>query len=109
MVDDPFDDDLFAPRKPAPIAASPAPELPPRRTRRATVAFIGPRWPTGSFACDCGARDEVLEPAPARLDCWGCKRSRGMTRYPPRFLPPPAAGRRLTAEEAERVSREMRG
>lgn len=91
MTDAFDDDDLFAPREPAP--APPAPELPPRRIRR--PAFIGPRWPVASLACRCGAEDEVKEPCPDVLPCWNCKGGATMIRRAPRFLPPRLGGRSL--------------
>ena len=79
--DEPFGGELFAP----------APAKP--------AGFIGPRWPVASLECDCGALDEVKEPCPDRLDCWGCHGLEAMRRRAPRYLPPRGAGRELTAEE----------
>lgn len=48
-----------------------------------------------SFACPCGARDEVREPAPRTLPCWNrCDGT--MIRFTPRWAPPAGAGRRLS-------------
>ncbi|OWK32266.1 hypothetical protein SPMU_05880 [Sphingomonas mucosissima] len=49
-----------------------------------------------SFACPCGVRDEVREPAPETLPCWadGCDGT--MNRFTPKFAPPACAGRILT-------------
>jgi len=56
-----------------------------------------------SFACPCGFRDEVREPAPASVYCPECKRSRGAVRYVPTYAPPEGAGRPVTAKEAARI------
>jgi len=44
-----------------------------------------------SFSCYCGCQDEVLEPAPAAIPCWGCKRT--MHRWHPKDPPPPVSAR----------------
>lgn len=54
------------------------------------------RAPT-SFICDCGCLDEVRQPAPETVGCWGCKRQ--MRRWTPRFTPPEHAGRDTTDKE----------
>ncbi len=48
-----------------------------------------------SFACPCGARDEVREPAPAAMLCWNGRCGGTMTRFAPRWAPPAGAGRAL--------------
>jgi hypothetical protein len=118
------DDDLFAPRpvdKPArksrpvaepvaqPIATRPPqiipqiipPAVKPSNELPATHKSVDPlnRHPVASFACLCGARDEVKEPAPVALDCWQCHAMEGLRRIAPRFLPPAGGGRVLTAPE----------
>jgi hypothetical protein len=50
-----------------------------------------------SFACVCGARDEVREPCPREISCWSCPRT--MARYEPRYRPPAGAGRVWPAEQ----------
>lgn len=113
MTGDLFDDDdLFAPRPtptPArvtkPVAPAPTP-IPPRERRYVPAsapdaplpAFLRP-YPVASFACPCGALDEVKEPAPDRLDCWKCTGLETARRWSPRPPPPRHAGRELTAEE----------
>jgi hypothetical protein len=59
--------------------------------------------PVASFACECGARDEVKEPAPPTVDCFGCRQVQGMKRFSPRWPPPRHAGRTATARELARV------
>lgn len=49
-----------------------------------------------SFACPCGCRDEVREPAPTPLPCWGDRCDGTMKRFTPKFAPPAGAGRILT-------------
>lgn len=49
-----------------------------------------------SFACPCGIRDEVREPAPATLPCWGDRCDGTMKRFTPKFAPPAGAGRTHT-------------
>jgi hypothetical protein len=88
--------DLFAVKPAAKRVRSPkAAPLPPP----AVSALVGPRWPVSCMACDCGARDEVKEPAPERLDCWHCHGLETMIRIVPRYLPPATAGRGLTPHE----------
>jgi len=54
-----------------------------------------------SYACPCGARDEVQRPAPDALDCYSCGGLETMRAYAPRYSPPVGAGRQLTAHERE--------
>jgi hypothetical protein len=49
-----------------------------------------------SFACPCGFRHEVREPAPATLPCWGDRCDGTMKRFKPKFAPPDGAGRIVT-------------
>jgi len=58
-----------------------------------------PKGHTVCLACPCGAREEILNSAPDVLNCWSCRAPGGMTRYVPRFPPPPGAGRVLTEKE----------
>lgn len=62
-----------------------------------------PGKPVASFACYCGAQDEVLEPAPEWVDCWekGCGAK--MHRWYPRTLPPSNNARQLTEAERSRI------
>ena len=112
MIDD---DDLFAPR-PAPLRIRVA--LPDPAPTRVKVRKVAPtatkppqnitenitRGPVASYACICGFRDEVREPAPDRLDCGGCGKLEGSVRIVPRYTPPPAAGRTLTAIERQGIT-----
>lgn len=50
-----------------------------------------------SFACFCGCQDEVLEPAPQTVKCWGCKAD--MHRWTPKHEPPAMSARETTDEE----------
>lgn len=90
-----FADELDA----IPLAPKPAEAMP--------LALCGNAAPeicasgVASFACECGARDEVLEPAPATVDCWGCKLALGMRRWHPP-VPPPNGNARITTD-AERA------
>ncbi|OWK27546.1 hypothetical protein SPDO_32290 [Sphingomonas dokdonensis] len=49
-----------------------------------------------SFACPCGQRDEVREPAPETLPCIADRCDGTMIRFTPRWAPPAGAGRSLT-------------
>lgn len=49
-----------------------------------------------SFACTCGWRDEVREPAPETLPCLDPRCTGSMVRFNPRWAPPAGAGRSLT-------------
>ena len=44
-----------------------------------------------SFTCHCGCQDEVLEPAPAEVPCWGC--GMAMRRWSPKHEPPTSNAR----------------
>ncbi len=80
---------------PAPIAAAPpAPRADPQ-------GFPG--LPVASFACYCGCQDEVLEPAPEWVTCWGKDCGRQMHRYTPPRLPPSTNARQLTPDERSRI------
>jgi hypothetical protein len=94
------DDDLFAVRPAPPVAPKPARRPPPARATPIGEPQ-GPTYPVASYACPCGARDEVKEPAPRRLDCWSCHRPETMARWLPLHPPPLTAGRKLTAHELE--------
>lgn len=91
-----FADELEA-APPAPVAKAPA--QPKSKTapicQPATVPQAGqPRRPydfprnVASFACPCGWRDEVREPAPATLPCLDTKCGGTMRRWTPRVPPP---------------------
>jgi len=56
-----------------------------------------------SFACDCGYRDEVLEPAPATVDCWNKGCPGPMRRWSPRIPPPSGNARQATDAERARI------
>jgi hypothetical protein len=79
----------------------PEPAPPPRPARRPV------RRPTvASYTCPpCGAREEVLEPAPAKVDCWNCKRLLSMIRWKPLHTPPTSNARRTTGAEEVRARR----
>lgn len=101
------DDDLFAvrPAKPArrpPVQkredySAPIPERP------ANYAKAIPARAVASFSCVCDAQDEVLEPAPERVDCWACRKWQGMKRFDPGYDPPVISARKLTDEERARM------
>lgn len=78
-------DDLFA----APPAAEPSDD--PNRQ------------PVACYGCECGARAEVLEPAPPTVDCWQCRQVRGMKRWVPRWEPPSGSARKCTPAELARL------
>lgn len=94
------DDDAF-PDFPAGFEPPP----PPVRKRRTTAA---PPYPVASFACWCGFRDEVKEPAPRVLDCPDCRTIEGLKRVVPRYLPPIKGGRELTAIERRGIELDTR-
>lgn len=90
-----------APPPPAPPAPIAAPAAPPPAPRADPQGFPGK--PVASFACYCGAQDEVLEPAPETVDCWLCKKSLAMHRWTPPRLPPSFNARQLTEAERARI------
>lgn len=71
--------------------------------------MIGPT----SYACPCGFRDEVKQPAPPSVYCPNCKDSCAVPWTPPR-APPVSAGRvirpkrRLLAEQSREGSGHVR-
>lgn len=87
-----IDDDLFAVR----------PKSTRKRVDRPVPSFerVGP---VASFACYCGAIDEVREPAPSLVDCWQCRQPLGMHRFVQRVAPPLFNARRLTDAETARI------
>jgi hypothetical protein len=87
-------DDLFASFAAELEAEAPAP--PP-------VSIDPNRQPVASYACPCGARDEVLEPAPVTVDCWLCRQVRGMKRWEPNPPPPSGSARKCTPAELARL------
>lgn len=110
------DEDMFAPRparkKPPQNITENIPARPVRRVApvaepaaQPVITANGSRCPPAgiplSYACPCGARDEVKPPAPDRLDCWSCRGLETMARYQPaaHFIPPVGAGRELTSIE----------
>jgi hypothetical protein len=56
-----------------------------------------------TFACPCGAQDEVAEPAPDLVDCWRCKAALAMYRWFPPTPAPNGNARQLTAGERSRI------
>lgn len=92
------DDDLFAVR-PAPVRVKTRKTPPVMAPMAAPVR--APVGPVASYACRCGARDEVKGAAPEALDCWQCKELETMRRHVPRFTPPASAGRFLTELERQ--------
>ena len=62
-----------------------------------------PGLPVASFSCYCGCLDEVLEPAPEWVTCWGKGCGQRMHRWYPRSLPPSGNARQLTDEERQRI------
>ena len=111
MTDDLFaDDDLFAVR-PAPTRVKSRPKPPeamPLALSGKTDPIICVSGPVASYACRCGFRDEVKEPAPAYLDCGLCHGLETLRRIVPRFTPPADAGRQLTADERRAIALDKR-
>lgn len=62
-----------------------------------------PGLPVASFSCYCGCVDEVLEPAPVWVTCWGKGCGQQMHRYQPIHAPPSGNARQLTDEERSRI------
>lgn len=56
-----------------------------------------------SFACPCGFRDEVMQPAPDAVYCPECKKVDAAVRFIPLNPPPHGAGRELTDRERRRI------
>jgi len=84
-----------APPRPI-VARDPPPPVKPR-----PEDFPGD--PVASFSCYCGCQDEVLEPAPEWVTCWGKGCGARMHRWYPRNLPPSNNARQLTDEERSRI------
>lgn len=111
MSDDLFaDDDLFAVRpapKPAPVVTKQVEAIPLALSGKSTP-IICVSGPVGSFACRCGFRDEVKEPAPDALDCPLCHGLETSRRVKPRYEPPAQAGRDLTDHERRGMALDKR-
>ncbi len=93
MIDDlDADEDLFAVRPVAkPLNNLPATHNPPESFTPPAVPEVSNQTPAllvASFACACGARDEVREPAPASVPCWQGKCGRAMSRWTPDYVVP---------------------
>lgn len=74
-------------------APAPTKVLPPRRKPQpaAVPSYAAARVPgrlVASFACMCGCQDEVREPAPDLIPCWGDKCRLKMYRWRPPIAPP---------------------
>lgn len=78
------------------VASDPPPPVKPR-----PEDFPG--LPVASFSCYCGCLDEVLEPAPEWVTCWGKGCGQRMHRWYPKHLPPSGNARQLTDEERQRI------
>jgi len=99
-------DDLFAALAPPPprVIEPPAHIDCEKRCALPSPPRTWPGVPVASFACVCGARDEVIEPAPATVDCWSCKVKLGMARWHPLELPPSGNARSVTDAERSRIA-----
>jgi len=83
-----------APREPEWIVPPPKPKAAPNPAPAPTPARPRPGL-VASFACiACSAQDEVLEPAPDRIRCWGCGGEARRWR-PPAGEPPAISAREL--------------